>query len=55
MPFFGRIFPNWEPEPLRWVGVTAVRKAGEIADRAESGGRGRNRFAAGIFDRLVRH
>ena len=32
-------FPLWEPEPLRWAGVTAVRRLAEYLDEAEERGR----------------
>jgi glycine/D-amino acid oxidase-like deaminating enzyme len=39
--------PSWEPEPLRWIGATAVLSMGAAADRRESRGR-----AAGLPGRL---
>ena len=35
LPWVGRPFPRWEPEPLRWAGVRAVRALAESVDSAE--------------------
>lgn len=50
-PFLHKEFPNWEPEPLRWLGVSLVRRMAELADEAEFSG-GRNPLAAGIFTKF---
>jgi len=39
LPLVGPPFPNWEPEPMRWIGVTGVKKIGASLDRAELSGR----------------
>jgi len=38
LPWVGPDFPNWEPEPLRYIGMTGVRMVGEMLDRAEEQG-----------------
>lgn len=35
LPFVGHRSRRWEPEPLRWVGVNAVRWAAGVSDRSE--------------------
>ena len=42
-------FPLWEPEPLRWLGVSMVRSAAEWIDRDEARGRRANPVANRIF------
>jgi glycine/D-amino acid oxidase-like deaminating enzyme len=46
--------PGWEPEPLRWLAVNSVLKAGAAADRRESRG-----LSAGVrgtlFDAMSGH
>lgn len=41
LPWFGHKGPSWEPEPLRWVAVNALRRIVESIDAAE----GRDRHA----------
>ncbi len=41
-------FPLWEPEPFRWMGVTAVRHLAEHLDRSEE----RGRFPSAWLSRL---
>ncbi len=36
LPWVGHRSPDWEPEPLRWTGVTAARWATAWADRVET-------------------
>jgi len=35
LPWVGHRSPPWEPEPVRWAGITAARWAAHRADRAE--------------------
>ena len=35
LPWVGHRSPRWEPEPLRWAGITAARRAATWADRTE--------------------
>ncbi|MGA9375034.1 MAG: FAD-dependent oxidoreductase, partial [Mycobacterium sp.] len=39
LPWVGHQSRNWEPEPLRWLGVRALYIAYTLADRHEVGGR----------------
>ncbi|MFZ3454695.1 NAD(P)/FAD-dependent oxidoreductase [Arthrobacter sp. 7Tela_A1] len=39
MPWVNRKVRNWEPEPLRWLGVKTMYAAYYAADRAENNGR----------------
>jgi len=36
LPWVGHRSPEWEPEPVRWAGITAARKAAALVDRTES-------------------
>jgi glycine/D-amino acid oxidase-like deaminating enzyme len=45
---------RWEPEPLRWLAVAGVTKAGDRADQAELRG-GSGGLAARFFDSFVGH
>jgi glycine/D-amino acid oxidase-like deaminating enzyme len=45
---------SWEPEPLRWLGVSGVRRLGEALDEADFAGRPRPRLRGAIFDFFVR-
>lgn len=36
LPWVGHRSPNWEPEPLRWLGINLGRVAAGRADRAEA-------------------
>lgn len=53
-PLVGEPAPSWEPEPLRWLGITGVRKLGEALDAADFAGRPRPRLRGAIFDFFVR-
>lgn len=44
----------WEPEPLRFLGVTAVRRIGQSLDSADFAGRREPRLRSAVFDRFVR-
>ena len=39
LPWVNHRSRNWEPEPLRWLGVRGLYTAYRIADRQEAGGR----------------
>ncbi|WP_234346415.1 NAD(P)/FAD-dependent oxidoreductase [Cellulomonas timonensis] len=52
LPWVGHRSPAWEPEPLRWAGITAGRRAAELADRAEQR-TGRPSRAAALLERLT--
>jgi glycine/D-amino acid oxidase-like deaminating enzyme len=49
LPLVGPPFPPWEPEPLRWLGVTGVRRLGESLDTAELAGRATPKLRDAIF------
>lgn len=53
LPWVGPDFPNWEPEPLRYIGMTGVRMVGEMLDRAEERGES-PRWMNAIFKTFVR-
>jgi glycine/D-amino acid oxidase-like deaminating enzyme len=54
LPWVGRDFPLWEPEPLRWLSASAVRRLGDSADGAELAGDRPPRLRRAIFDAFVR-
>ena len=54
LPLVGPQFPTWEPEPLRWIGVTAVKRIGASLDRAELAGRPTPKLRDKIFKAFVR-
>ncbi len=35
LPWVSHHSPNWEPEPLRWLGINAGRRTAALADRTE--------------------
>ena len=39
LPWVNHASPDWEPEPLRWLGVNAVGKLVASIDHAETSGR----------------
>jgi glycine/D-amino acid oxidase-like deaminating enzyme len=52
LPWVGHRSPEWEPEPLRWLGLNAGLKVMELADRSEAR-TGRPSRVAGFMDRLT--
>jgi glycine/D-amino acid oxidase-like deaminating enzyme len=52
LPFVGHRSREWEPEPLRWLGINGGLLAAAWADRAEAR-TGRPSRAAGVLDRLL--
>lgn len=52
LPWVGHASPQWEPEPLRWIGVNLSRKLVESIDRAEVAGRDPRRRAR-VLNRLL--
>lgn len=52
LPWVGRRSRRWEPEPLRWLGATAVRRLAVSADAAEAR-TGRPARRAVLLDRLT--
>jgi glycine/D-amino acid oxidase-like deaminating enzyme len=53
LPLVGAPFPPWEPEPLRWLAVSGVRRLGESLDAAELRGRGTPKLRKAVFDSVV--
>jgi glycine/D-amino acid oxidase-like deaminating enzyme len=54
LPLVGSPFPSWEPEPLRWLGVTGIRRLGESLDAAEMRGRAAPRARNALYQAFVR-
>lgn len=54
LPLVAKPARPWEPEPLRWLGVSVIRNIGESLDDAELAGRRAPRLRAALFGRLVR-
>lgn len=53
LPWVGDVSRRWEPEPLRWFGVSAIERFGGRADAAELRSGKPSRFWGGLFDRFV--
>jgi glycine/D-amino acid oxidase-like deaminating enzyme len=53
LPWVGHGSRQWEPEPLRWLGVRGLYVAYQLADRHEAGGRATSSPIAKIADRLT--
>ncbi len=51
LPFVGNAPRDWEPEPLRWLGINAGLLAADLADRREAA-TGRPSGFARVLDRL---
>jgi glycine/D-amino acid oxidase-like deaminating enzyme len=51
LPFVGNTPRDWEPEPLRWLGINAGLLAADLADRREAATGRASRFAR-VLDRL---
>jgi glycine/D-amino acid oxidase-like deaminating enzyme len=54
LPFVGHRARDWEPEPLRWLGINGGLMAASIADRREAA-TGRASMAATVLARLQGH
>lgn len=54
LPWVGHSSPDWEPEPLRWLGVNAGLWTMTMADRAEAR-TGRPSWLAGRMERVLGH
>lgn len=52
LPWVGHRSPDWEPEPVRWAGITAARHAASWVDRAEAR-TGRESRWAPLLDRIL--
>jgi glycine/D-amino acid oxidase-like deaminating enzyme len=54
LPWVGQHSPNWEPEPVRWLGINAATQVMASADRAEER-RGRPARRASLVNRMLGH
>jgi hypothetical protein len=54
LPWVGKHSPNWETEPLRWLGINAATRVMASADRAEEC-TGRTARRASLINRLLGH
>jgi hypothetical protein len=52
LPWVGRRSPRWEPEPLRWLGVSAGTAVFALADRTERRSGRPSRLASGFWRAL---
>jgi hypothetical protein len=53
LPLVGAAFPPWESEPLRWLGVTGVKRLGASLDAAELRGRATPRLRNAVYESVV--
>lgn len=53
LPWVGHRSRQWEPEPLRWLGVRGLYVAYKLADRHEAGGRATTSPIARLADRIT--
>jgi glycine/D-amino acid oxidase-like deaminating enzyme len=53
LPLVGPPSPNWEPEPLRWIGVSGMLRIGLSLDRAELAGRKAPRLRGALWRTFV--
>jgi len=53
LPLVGPPFPNWEPEPLRWIGVAGMLRIGMSLDAAELAGRKTPRLRNALWETFV--
>jgi glycine/D-amino acid oxidase-like deaminating enzyme len=54
LPLVGPPFPRWEPEPLRWLTVSGIRRIGDSLDKAELAGRSASGLRRVLFEAIVR-
>lgn len=54
LPWVGHRSRNWEPEPLRWLGVRGLYLAYKLADRHEARGRATTSPIAKLADKIAR-
>jgi glycine/D-amino acid oxidase-like deaminating enzyme len=55
LPWVNRTGRNWEPEPLRWLGVHSMYQLYKYADRRETAGLGHTSRLAHIADWMTGH
>ena len=53
LPWVGHRSPNWEPEPLRWLGVRGMYLAYKLADWHEARGRSTTSPIAVVADKIA--
>jgi glycine/D-amino acid oxidase-like deaminating enzyme len=53
LPLVGPPFPAWEPEPLRWIGVSGMLRIGLSLDEAELAGRRTPRLRGALWRTFV--
>jgi glycine/D-amino acid oxidase-like deaminating enzyme len=53
LPWVGHRSRNWEPEPMRWLGVRGLYVAYNLADRLEAGGRATTSPIARVADAIT--
>jgi len=53
LPWVDDVARRWEPEPLRWLGASAIQWFGDRADRSEFESGKPSRFWGGLFNRFV--
>jgi glycine/D-amino acid oxidase-like deaminating enzyme len=53
LPWVGHRSRNWEPEPMRWLGVRGLYVAYNLADRLETGGRATTSPIARVADAIT--
>ncbi|MFY9918656.1 MAG: FAD-dependent oxidoreductase [Mycobacterium sp.] len=53
LPWVGHQSPNWEPEPLRWLGVRSMYLAYKLADWHEARGRSTTSPIAVVADKIA--
>jgi glycine/D-amino acid oxidase-like deaminating enzyme len=53
LPLVGPPSPNWEPEPLRWIGVAGLLRIGQSLDAAELAGRRTPRLRNALWQAFV--
>jgi glycine/D-amino acid oxidase-like deaminating enzyme len=53
LAWVGGLPPRWEPEPLRWLGATAIQLFGDLADRHELRTGKPSKLWGGLFSKFV--
>jgi glycine/D-amino acid oxidase-like deaminating enzyme len=55
LPWVGHRSPDWEPEPLRWLGINLGRILAPLADRREFASGRPSVLLGGLIERLTGH
>ena len=53
LPWVGHRSRRWEPEPVRWLGINAGRRAAHLADRNENRSGRPSKFWGGVIDGML--